>query len=137
LHQHGWPADSGVNWRDVSDAAGVSGTIAGFAAGDVANLVGLIETISSFTAGTLTLGGPRNMSIVFSVSVPGSFQATPDAVSGTDISLAYFVVGARIRGVNGDVAVEDHRAGGRRQSGSRTPLVRDLDRAEDKLLRAP
>jgi hypothetical protein len=129
--------DSGAHWTIASNAAGVSGTVAGFAPGDVIHLVGLNETISSYAAGTLSLTGTQPMSIVFSAPANNAFIATP-AAGGTDISLACFAQGTCIDTPNGPIRVE-HLSLGDRVSviGNRTRRVEWLGRRQIDCARHP
>jgi len=119
--------DAGAEWLLAGNTVGLASgqIISGFAMGDTIELIGLTETIESYAGGTLTLGGDAAVSL----DLPGpfttaSFHATPVS-GGTDVTLACFVAGTRIRTARGAIAVERLRAGSRvvTASGATRPVV--------------
>jgi hypothetical protein len=109
--------DPGAQWSIAANPAGLAGVISGFVAGDTIEVTGLADTIASYGGGILSLGGQQplvlNLSGAIEPGMPnGGFVATPGP-DGTDISLACFAEGTRIRTERGAVAVEALRVGDR------------------------
>jgi collagen type I/II/III/V/XI/XXIV/XXVII alpha len=99
--------DAGASWTAAGNAAGLSGLISGFAAGDAIDITGLNETGKFYSNGTLTLTGDATVNL----QLPGAFTAesfvlTPDGAGGTGISLACFAAGTRLATSRGLVPVE-------------------------------
>jgi hypothetical protein len=119
--------DTGAEWLLAGSTAGLASgqTISNFTGADTIQLTGLTETVQSYSGGVLSLIGDVSVSL----NLPGSFTtasfvATPVAGS-TDITLACFAAGTRVRTERGEIAVERLRVGERvvTVSGSAQPIV--------------
>jgi hypothetical protein len=114
--------DPGAAWTVSGSLVGLAGgqTISGFAPGDTIELTHVNASYVGFAAGTLTLSD--GIELLMQGSFSGlHFEVTPvvdNRGTNTDITVACFRAGTRIRTERGEVAVEELRVG------DRVPAVR-------------
>ena len=106
--------DPDAVWTIAGNPAGFAANITGFAVGDKIELTNLAETIQSFDGSTLILGGQQDVTlnlsgVVSTGPLSGASFIANQGPNGTDISLACFAEGTRIRTTRGAVAVESLR----------------------------
>ena len=118
--------DPGSQWEITGNTSDLAGTISGFAFGDTIELTGVTATGSSFVSGVLTISEAVGFA---TLNLTGSFTTSDFVVKSesgnTDITLACFAAGTRIRTERGAVAVERLRVGEGvvTQSGAARPIV--------------
>jgi len=107
--------DPGAKWTIGGDAAGLAGTISGFAPGDTIGVSGFSATGSDYAGGILTLSAPGG---TVELQLPGTFTISDFDIASvggvTDVTLndaPCFRAGTRIATERGDVPVEALRPG--------------------------
>ena len=109
--------DPGATWTIGGDAAGLAGTISGFAPGDTIGVSGFSATGSDYAGGILTLSA---LAGTVELQLPGTFTISDFNIASvggvTDVTLndaPCFRAGTRIATERGDVPVEALRPGDR------------------------
>jgi hypothetical protein len=103
--------DPGAAWIVEGSGAGLGASVfSGFAPGDGIDVDGFVAQSSSYLNGVLSLTS-ASLGVV-SLSVPGdfttaSFTVGSDGAGGTDVTVACFLAGTKIRVPRGEAVVED------------------------------